>query len=117
MAGRDDLRGGAGPPRHRDATAVVGPGNRAHDARLVRALLAGDADGQAVDRRRPGAGATGGVVQQTASDLLGHDRARTSLFVERLPFWHVGVKGRPRENPALALRALYGRSLLRRMKG
>ena len=44
LADRGGLRGGPGPPRGRDAEAVVGPGDRAGDAVPAAAVLAGGVD-------------------------------------------------------------------------
>lgn len=76
-------------------------GHRAYDACAVRALLARHADGETSDRGRPSTCSYGGLVCERAPNLLRHDRARTSVFVGRLPFFNVGFIPRHRENSAL----------------
>src|SRR6478735_8367486 len=111
LALRDDVRGGAPPPRDGDATAVVGPGHPAHHARPARPVLAGGRLGG----RDPGPARPATrcclLVPEAGADLQRRPRRRQGGTLARGGFRHLTVRPGGHENPRRPPRAPSARRL------
>lgn len=98
LAARGHLRGGAAPPRDRDAAPVVRAGHRSHDASVARLVLAGDAAGHEAGARRRLADAAGRLVPQDLAYLQRCLGRRAQAVVAHHWFIHLDVRARCRQS-------------------
>ena len=113
LADRGHLRSDAGPPRGRDATAVVGPGDRAGDAVHPRVVLgrgpAGRRPAHGVADRDPG----GGPVPEGGGDILGRAGGGASGMLGYSGYSDITGRPIPCGNPEVAARSPARRGMLR----
>src|SRR3954454_14740124 len=97
VVGGGDVRRGAPAPRRREPAAVVGPGDRAHDAGAARPVLAGDALGRGDPRRCPAPKCR--LVSQAPAHVQRRARRRALPPVGLGDFLHLTEPRGGRRNP------------------